>query len=245
MVEHFFICGAQRSATTYLYRMLEQHPEIAMAKPVRPEPKYFIRPGARDDLDEYRAAYFAGSDARWFGEKSTSYIERPEAAKRIARLLPGATLLFMLRDPVERAISNYRFSRANGLESLPLQEALDAEPARANGDATGRTSVSPFAYVARGRYIDYLEPWFAHFPAERIHLLVTEHVVGSREGLADVFARIGVDPAVPLAGVDERSNPAGAAAEVGDDVRERLRAGFAASNLELQRRHGVDIGAWQ
>jgi hypothetical protein len=36
MVEHFFICGAQRSATTYLYRMLEQHPEIAMAKPVRP-----------------------------------------------------------------------------------------------------------------------------------------------------------------------------------------------------------------
>lgn len=244
MTEHFFICGAQRSATTYLYRMLEQHPAIAMAKPLRPEPKYFIRPDARDDLGEYRATYFAGSDASWFGEKSTSYIERPEAAERISRLLPGATLLFMLRDPVERAISNYRFSRANGLESLSLEQALDAEPARTHGAAPGTISVSPFAYVARGRYADYLQPWFARFPAQQIHLLVAERVVGSRAGLADVFARIGVDPGVSLAGVEEPSNHAGARAEVGDDVRERLRAGFAASNLELQRRYGVDVGAW-
>ena len=245
MAEHFFICGAQRSATTYLYRMLEQHPAIAMAKPVRPEPKYFIRPGARDDLDEYRAAYFAGSDAPWFGEKSTSYIERPEAAERISRLIPGAMLFFMLRDPVERAISNYRFSRANGLETLPLEQALEAEPGRTRGAPSGATSVSPFAYVARGRYADYLEPWFARFPAERIHLLVAERVIGSREGLGDVFARLGVDRGVPLEGIDDAFNRAEAGLEVGGEVRERLRAGFAASNLELQRRFGVDVSAWR
>lgn len=243
MPEHFFICGAQRSATTYLYRMLDQHPAIAMAKPMRPEPKYFIRPQVRDDLGEYHAAYFAGVDARWYGEKSTSYIEHPAAAERIARLLPDATLFFMLRDPVERAISNYRFSRANGLESLPLEEALDAE--RARDAAQGTTSVSPYAYVARGRYSDYLAPWFAHFPMERIHLLVSERVVGSRNGLDDAFARLGLDGDIPLEGVDEPFNRSATDAGVPDEVRERLRAEFAESNRDLRRRYGVDVDAWQ
>lgn len=246
MPEHFLICGAQRCATTYLYRMLDQHPDIAMAKPMRPEPKYFIRPQADDDLDGYRRSFFAGADARWLGEKSTSYIEHPEAADRIARLLPDATLFFMLRDPVERAISNYRFSHANGLEALPLEAALDAEAGRIADGAAASTSVSPYAYVARGRYADYLEPWFAHFPSDRIHLLVTERVVGSREALRDVFARLGVHGDVPLAGLDEPINHSAASdPDVPDGVRDRLRAEFAASNRQLRDRHGVDIGAWQ
>jgi hypothetical protein len=245
MPEHFFICGAQRSATTYLYRMLDQHPEIAMAKPMRPEPKYFIRPDRRDDLGEYRHAFFDGARARWLGEKSTSYIEHPAAAERIARLLPDAHLFFMLRDPVERAISNYRFSRDHGLEPLPLEAALDAEPGRVAEGAAAGISVSPYAYAARGRYVDYLEPWFAHFPASHVHLLVAERVVGSRTGLRDVFSRLGLEGDVPLEGIDEAFNQSGTAPDVPDAVRQRLRAGFEASNRELQRRHGVDVGAWQ
>jgi len=244
MPEHFFICGAQRSATTYLYRMLDQHPGIAMARPMRPEPKYFIRPGAADDLGDYRAAYFAGTDAPWLGEKSTSYIEHPQAAERIARLLPDAVLFFMLRDPVERALSNYRFSRDNGLEPLALEAALDAEPDRlAAGAATG-ISVSPYAYAARGRYADYLGPWFARFPADRIHLLVAERVIGSREGLGAVFAALGLDGDIPLEGIDEPFNQSTGAPGTPDGVRERLRAGFADSNRELRRRYGVDVDAW-
>ncbi|GAA4999701.1 sulfotransferase [Pseudoluteimonas lycopersici] len=244
MPEHFFICGAQRSATTYLYRMLDQHPGIAMAKPMRPEPKYFIRPRANDDLAEYRATFFAGADAQWFGEKSTSYIEYPEAAERISRLLPDATLFFMLRDPVERAISNYRFSHGNGLEPLSIERALDAEAGRIAEGGSAATSVSPYAYVARGRYVDYLEPWFAHFPASRIHLLVAERLVGSRDGLRDVFARLGLGGDIPLEGVDEPFNQSSSPSGIPEGVRERLRAEFAGSNLELQRRYGVDVGAW-
>ena len=245
MPEHFFICGAQRSATTYLYRMLDQHPDIAMAKPMRPEPKYFIRPRMDDDLGEYRKAFFDGASARWFGEKSTSYIEHPVAAERISRLLPDATLFFMLRDPVERAISNYRFSRGNGFEPLSIEQALDAEAGRIAEGGSATTSVSPHAYVARGRYVDYLGPWFAHFPADRIHLLVAERVVGSRDGLRDAFSRLGLGGDIPLEGVDEPFNQSSSPSAIPDGVRERLRAEFADSNLELQRRYGVDIGAWQ
>ena len=48
MTNHFFIVGAQRCGTTYLYNLLDEHPEIEMAKPVKPEPKFFMK----DDLFE-------------------------------------------------------------------------------------------------------------------------------------------------------------------------------------------------
>lgn len=245
MAEHFVIAGAQRSATSWLAGVLDRHPDIAMARPMRPEPKYFLRPGA-DDAEAYRAEFFAGAGASLLGEKSTSYIEHPGAAARIARCLPGARVVFMLRDPVERAISNWRFSVANGLEPLALDEALDAEAGRTvAGDAAG-VSVSPFAYVARGRYVDYLAPWREAFGDDRMRLLVTESTVGDEAAIRDLLDWLGVDPDVPLAAL---SAPVNASADTGADVpaatRVRLRDAFAASNRALADVHGVDIGAWR
>ncbi len=85
--EHFFIVGAQRSGTTYLYRTLDEHPEIEMAKPVRPEPKFFLQ----GDLsaythDDYLGLFFGNkAGAKLRGEKSTSYIESEHAARQISR----------------------------------------------------------------------------------------------------------------------------------------------------------------
>ena len=61
MAEHFVIAGAQRSATSWLAGVLDRHPDIAMARPMRPEPKYFLRAGP-DDAMAYRAEFFAGAD---------------------------------------------------------------------------------------------------------------------------------------------------------------------------------------
>src|SRR5712691_8572726 len=109
-VDHFVIVGAQRCGTTYLYRLLDEHPEIEMAKPLRPEPKFFLD----DDrfplgLSYYESQFFSEAGPRVRGEKSTSYIESDVAAQRIKATLPGAPMVAVLRDPVERAISNYRF----------------------------------------------------------------------------------------------------------------------------------------
>lgn len=245
MAEHFVIAGAQRSATSWLAGVLDRHPDIAMARPMRPEPKYFLRAGP-DDAMAYRAEFFAGADVALLGEKSTSYIEHPEAAARIAHCLPGARVVFMLRDPVERAISNWRFSVANGLETLPLDEALDAERGRTvAGDAAG-ASVSPFAYVARGRYVDYLAPWRKAFGGDRMKLLVTEATVGDPRAVRDLLGWLGVDPEVPLGDLAAPVNTTdGDGAPVPAHVRGRLRDAFAASNRALADAHGVDTGAWQ
>ena len=244
---HFFIAGAQRCATTYFYGLLDQHPQIMMARPLRPEPKYFIRPEISHEIERYRKEFFPADAPEWLGEKSTSYIEHPQAAQRIAKLLPEARIFFLLRDPVERAISNYNFSVMNGLEPLSLQDALDAEPSRlASQAAVSGTSVSPFAYATRGFYARYLEPWFAAFPSAQIRLLTTEALVADPlEITAQAVQFLGLPPAMALRGTDRAINQADPAGDAPEAIRRRLRAVYAGSNQELADRYGVDIGGWR
>ncbi|HXD73859.1 MAG TPA: sulfotransferase, partial [Vicinamibacterales bacterium] len=92
----FIIGGAPRSGTTWLYRLLDRHPDVRMAKPLSPEPKFFLR----DDeyakgLRYYSDRWFADVDAsKVAGEKSTDYLENATAASRIARDLPRVRLIF-------------------------------------------------------------------------------------------------------------------------------------------------------
>lgn len=245
MTRHFFIAGAQRSGTTWLYRVLEQHPRIAMAQPLRPEPKFFIDDALyTKGLDHYREHYFPVDERDWFGEKSTSYIEHPIAAERIARHFPDALILFLLRDPVERAISNYRFSVDNGLESLPLEQALREEPDRCGPQAG--ISVSPHAYATRGHYVRYLDMWREYFPPAQLLPLVSEKLMGSEAALREVFGQLHLDVDVPLRDV---ATPINSATIALDDIalatRAILRGTFRDSNRALADRYGVDTSRWQ
>ena len=96
----FFIIGAQRGGTTYLYRVLDDHPEIYMAKPLKPEPKYFLSQDCQKNLDSYEKKYFddAPRGTKIFGEKSTSYYENTSVAKRIKTAYPKSKIILILRN---------------------------------------------------------------------------------------------------------------------------------------------------
>src|SRR4051812_40385911 len=113
-----FIVGAQRCGTTSLATALERHPHVALAQPRRPEPKVFLTPGASDHVEEYLARWYAhaGPDTRLRVEKSTSYLESDVACREIARAFPEARIVVLLRDPVDRATSQYGFSVQEGVE---------------------------------------------------------------------------------------------------------------------------------
>jgi hypothetical protein len=99
---------------------------VAVAQPRRPEPKAFLVPGATADGYVERHYADAGPDVRLRVEKSTSYLGSDLACDQIAAAFPDAHIVAMVRDPVERAVSHYRFSRTAGVEDLPIEAALDA-----------------------------------------------------------------------------------------------------------------------
>jgi hypothetical protein len=209
-IEYFLLAGAQRSGTTFLYDLLDQHPEIEMARPLRPEPKFFLsRDAASTSLEEYKKLFSGKPGARVFGEKSTSYIEHPGIARTAVSLL-SPRVVFLLRDPVERAISNYRFSVESGIETVSLEDAiLNEEVRREHYDHT-RFSVSPFAYVARGRYYDFIQQWEEIIGRDRIHLVVSNNWTGIRacsKSSIDGWAWINIPPAVPSPAEMRRRSP--------------------------------------
>ena len=243
MTTYVLIVGAQRCGTTYLYRLLHEHPEIAMAQPARPEPKFFLdAERSKKGLAWYEATYFAGAESLpVHGEKSTSYIESAEAAERAAALIPGARALAMLRDPIERAISNWRFSTESGTETRPLEQALADNLERAEPWDRSRFSVSPFAYLERGRYVEYLTPWQRSFPG-RLHVLFLEEFASNAGAVASLYETIGVDPTFRPPSLKMRVNAAEAtASSVDKSLVPRLRDYFKESNERLRNDLGREL----
>lgn len=246
MAEHFFVVGAQRSGTTLLHGLLAAHPEIEMASPVRPEPKFFLLDELHGKgLEHYRRAFFAGKPgARLLGEKTVSYMESDVAARRIADTFPAARVVFLLRDPVERAISHHRFSVAHGVEPLPLEEALEREEERERPDELRRLSMDPWAYVRRGLYAFDVARWARLFPPEQLVLLVYEELIRDPGVLRGLYRRLGVadfDPPRPSA--EAPSERAGELLSPG--LLQRLAGRFAASNAELAERWRLDVSSWR
>lgn len=203
-----FVIGAQRSGTTYLYNVLDSHPQILMAKPTRPEPKFFLKQDEWAKGKEYYESLYFNSRRKkhtYIGEKSTSYIEYKVAADRIKSYYPDARILIILRDPVERAYSNYRFSVENGIENLSFVNALSAEKERLF-NAKHDVSVNPYAYQRRGHYIDYIRDYSEVFDRSQIYVIIHEEFVSNTKDISKLYSWLGVDEGHVPHSYEERAN---------------------------------------
>lgn len=220
------IVGAQRCATTFLYRALDRHPSIRMARPERPEPKWFLGPAAAGaTAADWRRDCFGDEvvpGAAVLGEKSTSYIESDVAAERIAAILPDALVVVSLRDPADRAVSNYRFSVRNGIEGRDPATALlgDGQPSWDRA----RFSVSPFDYIGRSRYVDHLPRWWSS--GLQVEVVLAEQVVGDPSVVQTLHAAVGVRPigdTRPASPVNDSTDAPEVPPDVVAELRRRLR----------------------
>lgn len=240
MIRHLLVIGAQRCGTTSVYELLDAHPDIAMARPAWPEPKVFSSEELSGrGLEWYRTTYFAHATSEsLLGEKSTSYLEDWEAPARATRVLGTADIVVQLRDPVARAVSNWRFSTASGVEDRPLVRALEENLLGPRAWDPDQTSVSPYAYLERGRYVGYLEPWFASFP-DRVHLRFLEEAAGGRSPLSELYDALGVDPGFRPGQEGRRVNESsGAAPDLDAGLVHRLRDYYRDSDARLADRIG-------
>ena len=244
----FLIAGAPRCGTTWLYHLLDCHPGVYMAKPVRPEPKFFLvdETYARG-LDWYLSTWFAEVPAgRMAGEKSTNYFESPQAAARIAEHLPNVKLVFIFRDPVERAWSNYCWSRMNGMENESFERALELEPKREKDCPAPLRFSRPYAYFSRGLYAEQLRPWFERFPREQICLLTYEDIAVDPEDLAVRLHRfLGLEPrGGDAAGLGAINPSESDGLQLAEATRRDLAARYTQPNAELAGLADFDVTGW-
>ena len=242
--DHVVVVGAQRCGTTYLRTLLDEHPGIAMSRPASPEPKVFLS----DEVVErghrsYDAALFSAAPAgALLGEKSTSYLEVPATIGRIRAVLgDGVRVLVQLRDPIARAVSNWRLSTAHGLETRPLEQALVETLEGPRDWDPGTTSVSPYAYLERGRYAEQLAPWRQAF-GDRLRVQLLEDLLADPTTVQRTYAWLGVHPEFSPPSLGEQVNESTVEApRLGSKVTARLRGYYSRSDRELESQLGRPV----
>lgn len=246
--QHFIIAGGQRCGSTYLYHLLDAHPEILMAKPLRPEPKYFM-PGRSGgySLKEYHELYFPEPQkARIMGEKSVSYFETPEAAKQIAQLLPECKILMILREPVTRALSNYWFTRQHGLEERSLETVFSLLHDRPVDEKAQHLSVSPYRYLERGLYYRWINLYAGFFKRNQIHLVLLEELAESHEALKQIYRFLNVDSNFMPENFGQKIMESGKPEEtLSAQTLKLLQEYYQEPNRLLTAQYGVDLRRWR
>lgn len=243
----FVIAGAQRSGTTYLYTMLDEHPDIYMAKPIKPEPKYFC---SEDCLvkgrEYYLNAYYNMDGYKAYGEKSTSYITVSGVSCNISILFPEMKIVFILRNPIERAVSNYWFSVKNQIEKESFLYAIKNQEERIINDPMLSYSVHPFAYLERGKYAKYIKRFFDYFPRERVYVIKWEDFIKDFAGeIKKIYNFLEVkDSFIP----PSRNNRINASERkynvLSSEAKKYLLNYYIKYNSELEKLLGIDCSDW-
>jgi hypothetical protein len=191
---NLFVVGAAKAGTTSLWWYLDKHPEILMSK-VK-EPHFFSRGGTHrvatpvKDPERYARLFARGAGRRYRGEASPSYLVDPETPGRIRAAAPAARIVVALRDPVERAWSNYLMSVRNGYERRSFEDALGQEFAEPQPDVF----VQPPPYFDRGIYAEPVRRYLDTFDGAAHVLFFEEFVADVRGTMARLFEWLGLDP---------------------------------------------------
>lgn len=244
----FIIGGAPRAGTNFLCHALAPHPGIYVARPYIPEPKVFFGPARTPD--EYRDLYarlFAPAAGRpLLGEKTANYLESEVACARMRATLPDVRLVFLVREPVARAYSNYLWSARNGLETLSFEAAVALEGQRPSPLPPEQWHARPFDYLVRGHYDVFAQRYYDAFGRDQVAFFVYEELVTAPAAvLSRILAFLGAAPypgPVPDLGLINSARETGPPLDTG--LERTLRATMAPSVRRFAALTGVDVRAW-
>jgi hypothetical protein len=191
----FLIIGAPKAATSWLAKNLRRHEKVFMPPS---EIHYFSR-SYDHGLDWYASLFASAQAGQIVGEKSATYLASPQVPERVAKLLPNARLIAQLRNPIERAYSDYCMLLRRGTVNHRIGDYLD--PARA---ASQR-------FIADGEYGKQLSHWLCFFPREQLEIILYDEI--SRrpiEILTEVSSFLGLESVMTTGGskpVDVKEEP--------------------------------------
>ena len=186
-VPDFLYIGTRKSASTWLYNVLALHPQVYL-----PASKwlYFFDQNYDNGTEWYLSQFAGAPDEVVAGELSHSYLSSPEAPQRIAGVNPEMKMLVCLREPVDRAFSEYLDVLKNGRFEGSFEAALEQFP----------------ILRERGRYATHLERYLDAFGRDRLLVQLLDDLKEDGQAFADtVFTFLGVDRiALPPAAMRRR-----------------------------------------
>jgi hypothetical protein len=247
----FLIIGAAKGGTTSLYHYLNDHPAVYMS-PVK-EPHFFTYhgrvPEAPDTHESTRllppetrqlrtmadySGLFEGANSEHIalGEASTGYLCGAGTPADVHAHLPETKLIALLRDPAERAWSEFMMMRRFGEE--PEGKLLDIVRQRADT-----------RYLALGLYAEALDRWYAEFPQEQVRVHLFEDFASDTEAVVtDVLQFIGVDSSVPLDLSMHHNTRQGNEPQLDTETRAELIEHFRQDIQRLEAILDRNLGHW-
>jgi hypothetical protein len=190
LLPDFLIIGTQRGGTTSLHRYLDAHPCVG---PAANKDLHFFDRRYHKGLAWYRG-HFPTTIEKYYaqcvrgrafvtGEASPSYLFHPYAPKRVASAIPHVKLIVLLRNPVDRAYSQYHHAVELGHETIPtFEEAIEIEEERTAREEEHilkdehyySEQYKHLSYLSKGIYVDQLRRWLDLFPREQFLILKSE-----------------------------------------------------------------------
>ena len=266
----FLVIGAQRAGTTWLDNTLRTHPGIVMSEH-RKEVHFFDQNFASGP--EWYSSFFetANAPTARVGETTPHYLYHPDVPRRVAGLIPGCQLIAILRNPIDRAFSQYGHNVKSKGWTLSFEEAIEREP----------------QILERGNYARQLQRWLQFFDRDQLFVCMFEEVIrdpdsaavdlgrflrvdpsefswstsranasyvprfarsyAAARGLGRMLRRTGLDPvveAIKKAGVPGIFGSRGEVAPMNARTRARLRDYFAPDRKELEDLLQREIRLW-
>lgn len=198
MLPNFLVVGVQKSGTTSLYQYLRAHPDIYL--PEQKETKFFVNDKIyANGLNYYKQEFFSSWEGESaIGEVDPDYMYFHQGLPRISKDLDiGALkLVFVFRNPVDRAFSHYMMTYRRGVERLSFEEALEAEPERICQSYLNRMH---YSYFDRGLYAEQLERFLEVVDISQMHFMLSDRLA--------VDPKTEVDGCLRFLGVDTETFP--------------------------------------
>lgn len=193
----FLGVGMEKCGTTSVYEYLNQHAQVFMS-PVK-ETNFLERDWSDvdratskrppeksiDTLEKYASLFENAGDARAIGEVSPNYLfHYQQSSQRIQRYLPEVKMFAILRDPVERAFSDYL---------MHVRDVIDPDKLVSLDAQLERKAHSSFT-LRKGLYAEPVAHFYATFGRDRIRIFLYDRLVGDPVGfMGDLYDFIGVD----------------------------------------------------
>ncbi len=191
---NFILAGTQKAGTTALYHYLKNHPHIGMAK--KKELHFFnneitfAKPYVL--YSRYEKHFDFASGAKVYGEATPSYIYWENTPRRIWEYNPDMKLIFILRNPIDRAFSQWNMEIDRGNEHLAFCEAIKKERVRNQN--------TPFlndrySYIIKGMYAEQIRRYQRYFPDHQMLFIKYEYFKNHQlETLHKIFHFLNINP---------------------------------------------------